>query len=244
MQVQSSNPCLHLCPQEFYSALNSAERKFKQFVVLIFSSIFQQKYLEEKGFTEGPNASPDIVLKEGQQLYMKFRGNIVCVSKKPVLNFVYNTNIRAVRDFRIDEKDSFAQKALQSYRGFVQVKKKYRWFIYYCLTYNKLRQLWCCQSVKIYNKTKRTKIKVFATSVPVGFRQFIKQNWYSNQSRFKSGSVSLFFKSCGIWCEYFHCVGSSGLVYFTITSVSWIQPVLGNVDNFSWSRKQQLVLGG
>ena len=79
------------------------------------------KYMEDNAFTEGPNPSPDIVLKEGQQLYMKFRSNVECISKNPSLSFIYNTNIRATREFKINEREVFAQKSLPSYRGFIQV---------------------------------------------------------------------------------------------------------------------------
>lgn len=92
----------------------------------LFLIFILNQYLEENGYTEGPNPSPDIVLKEGQTLYMKFRGNIECTSKDPLLSFIFNSNIRAVRDFRVDEKESFAQKGLQCYRGFVQVICKRR----------------------------------------------------------------------------------------------------------------------
>jgi hypothetical protein len=82
------------------------------------------KYMEDNAFTEGPNPSPDILLKEGQQLFVKFRGNVECVSKNPSLSFIYNTNIRATREFKINEKEEFAQKSLPCYRGFVQVRKQ------------------------------------------------------------------------------------------------------------------------
>ncbi|XP_045204736.2 titin homolog [Mercenaria mercenaria] len=82
------------------------------------------KYMEDNAFTEGPNPSPDIVIKEGQQLYMKFRGNMECISENPSLSFIYNTNIRATREFKINEREEFAQKSLPCYRGFVQIFTK------------------------------------------------------------------------------------------------------------------------
>lgn len=80
------------------------------------------KNLEDNGFTEGPNPSSDIVLREGQELYMKFRGNIERVDSKSAITCIYNTNIRATREFKVNEIDEFAQKSLPSYRGFVQVE--------------------------------------------------------------------------------------------------------------------------
>lgn len=79
------------------------------------------KYMGERSFTEGPSPSPDIVLQEGQQLYLKFRGNVECISENPSLSFIFNTNIRSTREFKINEKEEFAQKSLPSFRGFVQV---------------------------------------------------------------------------------------------------------------------------
>ena len=80
------------------------------------------KQLEESGYVEGPNPSPDLTLHEGQNLYMKFRGNIHVVTENPDLGFIFNTHIQTTRQFTIDEKDRFAQKSLPCYRGFVQVR--------------------------------------------------------------------------------------------------------------------------
>ncbi|WAR07099.1 DTHD1-like protein [Mya arenaria] len=79
------------------------------------------KTLEEAGYTEGPAPSTDVQLHEGQQLYIKFRGNLTCTSKSPRLSFIFNSNIRTFRDFLVCELDVFAQKGLQCFRGFVQI---------------------------------------------------------------------------------------------------------------------------
>ncbi|XP_052236647.1 uncharacterized protein LOC127848310 [Dreissena polymorpha] len=82
------------------------------------------KSLGEEGYTEGPTPSGDVSLREGQELFMRFRGNLECATKSPRLSLIFNSNIRAVTRFLVTEKDAYAQKGLNCYRGFVQVFTK------------------------------------------------------------------------------------------------------------------------
>ena len=79
------------------------------------------KYLTEEGFAEGGPPSKDLILKEGQPLFIKFRGNVQCVDEKPKLNLIFNTHIKCRTDLKVMELDTFAQKGLPCYRGFAQV---------------------------------------------------------------------------------------------------------------------------
>ena len=79
------------------------------------------KYLADEGFEEGAPPSKDLILKEGQSLYIKFRGNVNCISENPKLNLIFNTHITSSTDLKVVEMDTFAQKGLPCYRGFAQV---------------------------------------------------------------------------------------------------------------------------
>ena len=73
------------------------------------------------GYDEGPPPSKDIIVKEGQIMEVKFRGNIHCVTNDVDLRFIYNTHIKCRLEFEVRETDIFAQKSLQYYRGFAQL---------------------------------------------------------------------------------------------------------------------------
>ena len=79
-----------------------------------------QRFLEE-GFAEGGPPSKDLILTEGQPLYLRFRGNVKCVNDKPRLDLIFNTHIKSRTDLKVMELDTFAQKGLPCYRGFAQV---------------------------------------------------------------------------------------------------------------------------
>jgi len=78
-----------------------------------------------EGYEEGPAPSRDIILKEGQIIEIRFRGNVNCVSGSfSDLKLIYNTHIRSKLDFKVEEVDRFAQKGFDCYRGFAQVFTK------------------------------------------------------------------------------------------------------------------------
>ena len=77
--------------------------------------------LTEEGFAEGGPPSKDLILTEGQSLYLRFRGNVKCVNDKPRLDLIFNTHIKSRTDLKVMELDTFAQKGLPCYRGFAQV---------------------------------------------------------------------------------------------------------------------------
>ena len=82
------------------------------------------KYLTDAGFEEGAPPTKDLILQEGQSLYVKFRGNVTCITENPKLSLIYNTHMKCSTELKVTEKDVFAQKGLHCYRGFAQVFTK------------------------------------------------------------------------------------------------------------------------
>ena len=82
------------------------------------------KYLANEGFEEGAPPSKDLILREGQPMYIKFRGNVACITENPKLNLIFNTHIKSRTDLKVVEKDTFAQKGLPCFRGFAQLFTK------------------------------------------------------------------------------------------------------------------------
>ncbi|XP_013383289.1 death domain-containing protein 1 [Lingula anatina] len=80
--------------------------------------------MTEEGFDDGPPASKDLVLTEGQELFLRFRGNIQCEDEEEILNFCFNSQLKSGVNIYVTEIDKFAQKSLDCYRGFVQVYTK------------------------------------------------------------------------------------------------------------------------
>jgi hypothetical protein len=77
--------------------------------------------LGEEDYDEGPAPSRDLIVKEGQIIEIKFRGNVHCTTADASMRFVFNTHIRCHSDFNVSEVDRFAQKGFETYRGFAQV---------------------------------------------------------------------------------------------------------------------------
>ena len=75
----------------------------------------------EEGFSEGPNPSTDIRIREHEKITVTFRGNVTFEDDEDHLCFVFNTNKRGAKsDLFIKEVDRFSQHALDHYRGHVQ----------------------------------------------------------------------------------------------------------------------------
>ncbi|XP_046551468.1 uncharacterized protein LOC124261193 [Haliotis rubra] len=77
--------------------------------------------LEDEGFEEGPPLSKEISVKEGQIIYLKFRGNLKPETDDFKHQFVFNSHISCRVDFAVETVDTFAQKGFDSYRGFAQL---------------------------------------------------------------------------------------------------------------------------
>ena len=77
--------------------------------------------LNEKGFDYGPPPTDDIIMREGQEITVRFRGNIKEEEEDvKELKMAFNSNIKTKVNFRVAVKDTFAQKSIDCYRGFVQ----------------------------------------------------------------------------------------------------------------------------
>ncbi len=83
------------------------------------SERFQRK-LTDEGYELGPSPSPELVLREGQQMTITFRGNVKD-DDEGEMRFMYNSHIRTKLDFTVTEIDRYAQKGIDCYRGFSQV---------------------------------------------------------------------------------------------------------------------------
>lgn len=85
------------------------------------------KRLEEDGYDEGPGASKEFPIHEGDHLEVTFRGNIRRAeesdSKDEVLTMIFHSQLSNVLRFSIVEVDKFLQKGFSEYRGFVQLLK-------------------------------------------------------------------------------------------------------------------------
>lgn len=81
-----------------------------------------QRNLTEEGFDAGPPPSPELVVREGQTMEIRFRGNIKDEEDMTeTLQMVFNSHIRTRMEFVVTEIDRFAQKGIDCYRGFAQV---------------------------------------------------------------------------------------------------------------------------
>ena len=80
--------------------------------------------MADDGYGVGPPPGPELLLREGQELLMRFRGNICDSLGRKELRIPYNSNIKTRWDFRCSVVDRFAQKAIDCYRGFVQIYAK------------------------------------------------------------------------------------------------------------------------
>ena len=78
------------------------------------------KALEEEGFTSGPKASEEVMLKEGREMMLHFKGNVVEVNNtEPKMKFLYYRKTRC--SFKVKEVDEFAQRSLERFKGKVLV---------------------------------------------------------------------------------------------------------------------------
>jgi hypothetical protein len=81
-----------------------------------------QRRLNEAGYEEGPSPSKDIIVQEGQRLWIKFRGNIRCMDKHiSELEFPFNSHLNSSLRFFVADVDQYAQKSSNMYRGFAQI---------------------------------------------------------------------------------------------------------------------------
>ena len=84
-----------------------------------------QKNITEEGFDAGPPPSQDLILREGQIMELRYRGNIQAEAELlGQLKMVYNSHIRTRVEFTVTEIDRFAQKGIDCYRGFTQVNNE------------------------------------------------------------------------------------------------------------------------
>ena len=75
--------------------------------------------LAEDGYEDGPEPSPELIMREGQQVMFDFRGNIENMTEN-LPRFVFNSHIRTKLTFDVRVIDKFAQKGIHCYRGFGQ----------------------------------------------------------------------------------------------------------------------------
>ncbi|XP_064627950.1 death domain-containing protein 1-like [Lineus longissimus] len=81
-----------------------------------------QRKLNEAGYEDGPSPSKDIIVHEGQKLWINFRGNIRCMDKHASeLEFAFNSHLNSSLRFSVAEVDQYAQKSSNMYRGFAQI---------------------------------------------------------------------------------------------------------------------------
>ncbi|PAA74480.1 hypothetical protein BOX15_Mlig021498g3 [Macrostomum lignano] len=77
------------------------------------------------GGSNGPGVSEDIRVRERQQFRLRFRGNIICEDDDPdrpsefVLHF--NSQMKNRLELSVTERDRFAQRALDQFRGYIEV---------------------------------------------------------------------------------------------------------------------------
>ncbi len=87
-----------------------------------------QRNLQEEGFDSSTGGlSPELDLREGQELTVRFRGNVGVATNDRVdhtstqaKKMAFNSHIKARWDFEVCVLDSFAQKSLECFRGFCQ----------------------------------------------------------------------------------------------------------------------------
>ena len=76
--------------------------------------------LHAKGFESGPQPSEDIIMREGDEIYVRFKGNIKHEENVKEMKMVFNSNINTKLNFRVVVEDKFYQKAKPKYYGFVK----------------------------------------------------------------------------------------------------------------------------
>ena len=77
--------------------------------------------LAEKSFDYGPSPSDDVIMREGQEITIRFRGNIKSSDDKKETKLVFNSNIKTKLNITAVVCDTFAQKSIDCYRGFIQI---------------------------------------------------------------------------------------------------------------------------
>ena len=78
------------------------------------------KALEEEGFTKGPNVSEEVMLKEGREMVLRFKGNVVEVNNAELKKkFLFYKKMRW--SFKVKEVDKFAQHSFDQFKGKVLV---------------------------------------------------------------------------------------------------------------------------
>ena len=82
-------------------------------------SVLEQ--LSEEGYTDGPQKSDTIYLREGQIAHVDFRGNIKLDNKEPI-QFCFHSNLPSAKRLGfIAEVNKFDQYSLEYFRGHVQL---------------------------------------------------------------------------------------------------------------------------
>ncbi len=84
------------------------------------------KKFEDDGYEEGPGASGNVVLREGDVLQLGYRGNVKAEEEGTPDTMIYNSQLTTAIKTYVIEVDKFLQKSYNVYRGFVQVNKKIR----------------------------------------------------------------------------------------------------------------------
>ena len=73
--------------------------------------------LEEEGYDDGPGASGDFVLHEGDHIGVTFRGNVTAVEEDvPNLDIVFTSQQTNSARFELTECNKFLQKSYSVYR--------------------------------------------------------------------------------------------------------------------------------
>ena len=82
----------------------------------------------EEGFSEGPNPSKDIKIREHEKIIVTFRGNVTFEDEEvEEIVFVYNSNKNGSKgDMFVREVDRYVQHGLENFRGIVQFWKEER----------------------------------------------------------------------------------------------------------------------
>ena len=82
------------------------------------------KTLSDDGYGDGPAVSHYFMLAEGDEIELKFRGNVKSSNKVSDLQQIYNSPVCTSFNFSIDIDNKYMQEKYPVYQGFVQLYKK------------------------------------------------------------------------------------------------------------------------
>ena len=82
------------------------------------------KKLNDAGYDDGPACSPAFMLAEGDELEVRFRGNVNSRDTIKRLQEIYNSAVSTSVNFTVDVDNKHLQEKYPMYQGFVQLFKK------------------------------------------------------------------------------------------------------------------------